>query len=797
MLLATITVSMSRWVWVAGVLTLAALALMFWSYRRWSIYGTRGFGSGVLAHIGGIAFALKILGISILALCLIEPLWSGRRARVGANLFAVVADNSGGMSIHDLDTEQSRGEIMQSALQTGTRGWLAALAETFEVRRYMFDSRLRRTVDFSDLTFDGKATSLGTALRTLAERYEGRPLAGILVMTDGCATDIGDTLPDLSGVAPVYPIVVGQGRSQNDISLANVSVGQTSFEDAPVTIQADAEATGFAGRTAEVDLLDASGGIVERRQWDIREEEARQTFRFRLRPDESGVVFYSLRVSEKLVDVPPAEPEVPTEATLANNGRTIVVDRGKGPYRVLYVAGRPNWEFKFLKRAIDEDEQVQLVGLLRVARREPKYDFRGRAGETSNPLYRGFDAADQEEAEQYDQPVLVRLNTRDEKELRDGFPKTAEDLFGYHAVILDDIEAEFFSHDQMDLIRRFVTERGGGFLMLGGKESFRRGGFDRTPIASILPTYLDPVVGGSAAPQVRLSLTREGWLQPWARLRDNEVEERQRLLEMPEMRVLNRLEAVKPGATAVAVVEEESHPFPALVVHQVGNGRAAALALGDVWRWGLYKAQMRADMDKFWRQTLRWLIADVPAQMSLEADLRLDEGNQPVALQVRVRDKAFEPMDNVSVAVEVREPEGRNVQVTASPVLTESGLFEATYVPRASGGYRVHARVTDMEGAGLGDAQTGWAVDLEAREFQSIKPNRPLLETIARQTGGRVVDAGGLDRFVRDLPHRKVPISDVWVKPLWDLPGVLPVAFLLILTSFVVEWALRRWRGMP
>ena len=106
------------------------------------------------------------------------------------------------------------------------------------------------------------------------------------------------------------------------------------------------------------------------------------------------------------------------------------------------------------------------------------------AAKTSNPLYRGFDPEDKEQTEQYDQPVLVRLNTRDQAELREGFPKTREELFEYSAVILDDIEAEFFSHDQMDLVRRFVAERGGGFLMLGGKDSFQRGHFDRTPSAA-------------------------------------------------------------------------------------------------------------------------------------------------------------------------------------------------------------------------------------------------------------------------------------------------------------------------
>jgi hypothetical protein len=46
-----------------------------------------------------------------------------------------------------------------------------------------------------------------------------------------------------------------------------------------------------------------------------------------------------------------------------------------------------------------------------------------------------------EEVAPYDQPVLVRLNTRDEFELRAGFPRVPEELYSYHAVIIDDLEA--------------------------------------------------------------------------------------------------------------------------------------------------------------------------------------------------------------------------------------------------------------------------------------------------------------------------------------------------------------------
>ncbi|HNS21670.1 MAG TPA: glutamine amidotransferase [Sedimentisphaerales bacterium] len=777
--LATIAIPKGEWLWPAAALLAAALILLTWSYRRNP-------GAGAAQRI---AFGLKLLGILAIALCLVEPIWSGQHATTGANVLAVVADNSRGMTICDDGAGRTRAQILADTLQAGKDTWLAALSGTFQIRQYLFDSRLRRTPDFADLTFDGTATLLGAALRTLAARYEGRPLAGVLLLTDGCTTDIGEQLPDLAGLPPIYPVVIGRNQPPRDLAVGNVAVNQTSFEDAPVTIQADVEAVGFAGQSVAVELLDAAGNPVEQQSWKVGRNDAKQSFRFRLRPDRTGVLFYQIRVTDASDDS--------SEATVANNARTIVVDRGKGPYRILYVAGRPNWELKFLKRAVEEDEQVQLVALVRVAKREPKYDWRGHSGETTNPLYRGFEVQDKEQAEQYDQPVLVRLNTRDGTELREGFPKTPEDLFEYHAVILDDVEAAFFTQDQMDLVRRYVTDRGGGLFMLGGAESFQKGGFQRTPIGSILPIYLDPMPPGSAG-GTRLDLTREGWLQPWARLRDNEQDEKQRLADMPEFQVVNRVRAVKPGARVVAAIDvNDTRRLPGLVVQQIGNGRSAALVVGDVWRWGMRNPRAREDMDKFWRQTLRWLIADVPAQISLQAKQQLDETSQPVVLQARVRNKAFEPADNVSISMTVLDPNGREVRLTATPSATESGLFEATYVPHANGGHFARVAATGTTGAPLGTAETGWVVDLEGWEFQSIQGNRALLERIARQTGGRIVELDELDRFARELPSRKAPVSEMWVRPLWDVPGVLPALFLLAIGCFVAEWAIRRWKGLP
>jgi uncharacterized membrane protein len=85
--------------------------------------------------------------------------------------------------------------------------------------------------------------------------------------------------------------------------------------------------------------------------------------------------------------------------------------------------------------------------------------------------------ADPDTVEEYDEPVLVRLNTQTADELRGGFPQTAEELFQYDAVVVDDLEADFFQADQMRLLYDFVSRRGGGFLMMSGQESFCPGRF--------------------------------------------------------------------------------------------------------------------------------------------------------------------------------------------------------------------------------------------------------------------------------------------------------------------------------
>ena len=790
---AVLSFSAQNWLWPAVTFVVAATALVIWSYRA----------PGPAGPLRGVCLALKLLGLAALALCLLEPTWTGQRARPGSNFFAVLADNSQGMKIRDQGASVTRGETLQALVDPARSDWQATLADTFELRRYTFDGRLQPTRDFRELIFDGRSSAIGGALKTLAERFQGRPLGGVLLLTDGNATDLAGMVVDVTGLPPIYPVVIGRRGPARDLAVQQVQVSQSAFEDAPVTIQADVAATGFTREPVTARLLDQDGRLVEERTLDGRADGATLPFRFQLKPERPGLSFYQVEVGPQ--DGSPVAPAAGAavsgpieEATTVNNRRVIAVDRGQGPYRVLYVTGRPNWEFKFLNRAVSEDREVELVALIRVAKREPKFDFRGRAGETSNPLFRGFGNQAPEEVERYDQPVLVRLNTRDEFELRSGFPRTPEDLYGYHAVILDDLEAGFFSADQSMLLQKFVSERGGGLLMLGGMESFQEGSYQRTPIGEMLPVYLDRPEDPLPSGAVRWQMAREGWLQTWARLRDNEAEERERIDTLPAFEVINRVRAVKPGASVIATAQDaDGGEVPALIVQRFGRGRTGALTIGDFWRWGMQDATARVDMDKAWRQTVRWLVSDVPARVELSIEAEAGDANGAVRVQVRVRDAKFQPVDDATVAVEVNPvlAEGASVPVKllAEASLTEAGLYEVTFVPRLTGGYRAAAVATNAIGAEVGRDEAGWSTDLAAEEFRSLTPNVALLEDLARRTGGEVIEAGGLAAFVRSLPERKVPMMETWSYPLWHTPWMLAFALACLLT----EWGLRRWKGLP
>lgn len=800
-MIAVVSFSSLHWLVPAVLLVVASGLLAKWSY---SAVDAR-------QRLKRQALGLKIVALGVLAVCLIEPVWSGVQAKPHSNHFIVLADNSQSLNVrhaHDKDASKLAEQFKLLVDAKQSQHWTERLAQDFSLHQAAFDRRLKPLPDFKSLAYDGEQSALKSAWASLKQRFQGQPVGGVLLLSDGNPTDV--TLADLDAQAaewkslgPCYPVVVDESAARPDVAVTSVSVSETSFEDAPVTVTCDVRASGLkqpADYSVACQLIGAGGSVLEDQTQPLSDGE-HAVFRFQVKPTGAGLSFYAIEavlVGAKDGVTPP------DEVTLANNRRLVLVNRGAAKHRVLYVSGRPNWEFKFLRRAVEDDPQIDLVGMIRIAKREAKFDFRGRDGQSSNALFRGFKKDSDEETERFDEAVIVRLNTKTPDEFRAGFPKEAKELFGFEAIVMDDIEASFFTHDQLALIGRFVSERGGGLLMLGGADSFGHGGYERSPVADALPVYLDRAKPPPEDSVLRLTLTREGWLQTWTRLRSTEADEQERLNQVASFKAMNSVRGIKPGASVLATVTDGSGThWPALVTQQYGRGHVGSLLIGDMWRSQIKATEeTRGDLAKAWRQTVRWLISDVTQRLQVTTEPAPEFAADAVRIRVKAVDADYRPLDNARVKVKCSGPflasaeeaaEQTEMTLTAEAIADEPGVYATLFVPRGVGDWKLAIEATDGEGEELPATEAGWVHDPLTSEFQSIGTNRAFLEKLAAVTGGRVIRASEVDSFVSDLRHQPMPVTEAWTMPLWDRP----IVFFCVLACLLGEWALRRMAGIP
>jgi Ca-activated chloride channel homolog len=68
-----------------------------------------------------------------------------------------------------------------------------------------------------------------------------------------------------------------------------------------------------------------------------------------------------------------------------------------------------------------------------------------------------------------------------------GVPEKLEELMAFDALILANISATDIKPAQMEMIKKYVTDFGGGLIMLGSDNSYGLGGYFKTPIEEVLP----------------------------------------------------------------------------------------------------------------------------------------------------------------------------------------------------------------------------------------------------------------------------------------------------------------------
>lgn len=848
--------------WQMALIVAGAVGLAVWSYWRLE-------GSGRLRAVLAMVRAL-LLVLVVFLLCgprLVQPTES-----VEKDWVLVLVDRSGSMKIADAGDVGGAGgagaaagglitreEQLRDALGKSREFWERLGAERvvvwlgFDAGAFELKPGRRDVGNTADLKSaspvaleapTGRRSAIGGAIEAALNRSAARPLAGIVVLSDGRATDqiSRATLRRLrADRVPIFSVPLGSSEARTDFAVRGVEAPSSAFAADIVPVRARVERFGSlsAGARATLRLVDEeSGRTIDERT--VRFEPGQSTpvgtnasgeLTLTARPgaaatgatppDRAGERRWSVRLISETPDLLPE-----------NNRAEVAITTFDRPLRVLYLDGYPRWEYRYLKNVLSREKSVTFASTLLAAGR--RYLQEG-------------------------------------SESLEAIPSTPTEWARFDVIMLGDLRPDVFTQQQLALLRDRVSIGGAGLMWIAGEGAVPTA-WRSTALADLLPMTF-----GAGDASVR-SWDQEVYLRPTAssetlgvlRLQDDRPSSRGdaglpdasatsaggALALLPfwpvelsdasntwsRLRWVQRIDpaSLKPAVEILAVVDPVGigsasspaggggtsaggAPTPALMTMRFGAGRIVYVATDEIWRYRYGRGE--AYPERFYLQLLRFLGRDSVGRAGRAAMLTVSPRRasvaQPVRVSVQLVDQSLIDAAPASISVRVdakaRDPgappgaspdatpeAGESVTLSLRPEGGGGGAggggadagrrsYVATWIPGVPGLYR--ASLIDPLFSGLPEVVTSDAeVTFPDDEMRQPEADHPLLAQLASDTGGRVVPAADLASLGTLLPRREVRTSSLGQEhPLWDTPGAL-LAIIVLLT---VEWVTRRLIRLP
>ena len=716
-----------------------------------ALYWKGWIGSG--SPVGWPLLGLRVAFFLILALLLMRPCLTLSTIIPRENLLALVVDNSQSMTLEE--SEGGRGNSILPLLNPESE-FVKDLDEKFVVKPFLFAAQASSTDLPMQMTWDGEQTNIAAALGSVLSETRNLPLAGVVLLTDGADNSYADLAPVLSELkannVPVYPIGVGPLTIERDAELMQVSLARRILKGSTTTARVSLHQRGFGGSRGRLEVRENNVLLAAREVHFPRDSETLIT-EVALLPKTVGIQEYEFTL------VPLAG-----ELNERNNSRTTVLEIRDEKPRILYLEGHPRWEYKFIRRALTGDENLQLETLLRTA---------------LNKFY--------------------RQGIEEETMLAAGFPADRETLFEYKGIVLGNVESSFLSYAQMELIKEFVAKRGGGFMMLGGPASFASGAYQSTPIESLLPVQLPEDENSFFFQGLgQLVATSPGSIHPALQISDSTAES-SGWESMEPLRNWNLAEGTKPGTTVLARVaipgsEGAGSNPPLLAFQRFGRGHSIAFMSGSSWRWQMLQDSRDTRHMTFWRQVFRWLVSLSRDRVEVQTERQSYSRNESVKVRAEVRDSSFNKVNDAVVKAQVTSPDRGEEEVKLDWSAEEDGVYVGEFRTSGAGQHRVRVQAQSRsgKGEGYGSASASFVVERGNREFFDASQKRDFLQRLAVQTGGRYYSLEEAGRLPGEIVYTDKNASAVEILDLWDMP----VNFLFLIGLLIGEWCLRKKHGV-
>ena len=748
-----------------------AVVLVAWAYRREAKPRRWRIGLGVLR----LAVLLLVVGL------LNRPTLSLTKARLEPSVLAVLLDDSASMAIRDVgdgDAVEPRISVPQG-FATGDTSLASRLAEDHELRLFRFADAVAPVEqgEVASIEPTGERTRVAGAAAEVLAQLRGQNVAGLVMFTDGKDAPSRVDEASLASVrqagVPVYAVPVGGAGEPPNLRLEGLSAEPTVFAGDILSVVATVRAVGVEQPTpVEVALLDAGGNPV------LSPGGVPVTRFVELQPGEATEVELRLEAPQPQsldLGVVVRPRGTMNELDADDNRRGLRVDVLDAQIAVLYVDGYPRWEYRYLKNRLIRDETINASILLTSA--DPTF-----AQEGNTPIRR--------------------------------FPVTLDELLDYDVILFGDVSPQQFSDGQLELLREYVGDAGGGFGMVAGPRDgpWAWGG---TPVEALLPIDptreadpgdsfggIDPIVEGWR-PTITEAGERTGIFRFFADAEVN-AEFLDSGIEPLFWRATDLRAKAGVGdvlATHPTLTGADGRPLPVLVAGRYGAGRTLFNGIDESWRWRYYTGE--PVFDTFWVQQLRYLargrkLGERRATLTIErptyelgdralAEMRVLDpqlGQQlPDRLEGRLLDSEGRAVANVPLVRRANTGDGADAGGGGDD------RFTGTWPADAPGSFTLSIPPLLADESPL---TANVSVELPRDELQRPVVDRAALARLAADTGGEVVSVSDLATLPGRITSAEKRVPVVAERALWDAPIALALLALLL----TIEWVGRKVAGL-
>jgi len=649
----------------------------------------------------------------------------------------------------------------------------------------------------------GQRSDLATAIR---EAISLGDVSAVVIFTDGQHTGDVKAAEEAAALAaerriPIYFVGVGDPVRPRNLKLADIYANPVITPDEKFSVLVKVRSEGFApqagpatapatdsddgdaaaakepatdtAKKVRVELLEvtvADGQVVgDPRPLAAKEIEiprkafAKTNVSFTLPPRAAGQYYFTARVAtvKGERDEQDNMPRQPIKVR--------VLDKRK---RVLLIAGAPTWEFRAVQRLLLREKSIACSSWLQTL--DPGRPQEGDPGAT-----------------------IKTLPPADSETQRREFFDT------YDAVALFDVNPQELSPAWIDMLKKFINEKGGGLLFVAGPKY--SGDFLANPqlagIRDLLPVKLGDLQENELQSLLSTN-TREAPLkvlpqnvdQPLMMLHSSAAESRNIWGRLPG--IYWSFPVAGPKETATVLIEHGDPAMrsrPLLVTTRSGAGRVLYMGFSGTWRWRRIGHDAEY-FNRYWRQAFRHLFSvrteagRRPGEVSVEREV-YQIGN-PVTVTAKLRQPggAAVLVDEVTAALTISGGEGEQQVVRLKPVKNQPGSYETTLIARDEGIHRLQLQLPP----GLTSESPIFAeytVKMPSAESENVWLNRPLLVKLATLSGGAYFEAYQtallVDQLQRKTRGQRVAGDPI---PLWDNWVLL----VLLVGLLAVEWSVRK-----